>query len=161
MSFFYLDSSALVKRYLPEAGTNWLDQIFDPVSGHILITSQLTLAETAAVLGARGRAPGGLSTRRRERLLSQLLEDTNRLFMLIPVQRQIIMQAVQLSQKYRLRGYDSVQLASALAARRVLIEQFSEPELILLASDQDLLDAGQREGIQSIDPAKQTFQKDT
>ena len=97
MSFYYFDSSALVKRYFSEAGTKWIEQIFDPASGHILITSQLTLAEIAAVLGARSRAPGGLSTRRRERLLGRLLEDTNDLFMLIPVHRQIIMQAVQLS----------------------------------------------------------------
>ena len=36
MSFYYFDSSALVKRYLPEAGTKWIEQVFDPASGHIL-----------------------------------------------------------------------------------------------------------------------------
>ena len=157
MSFYYFDSSALVKRYLPEAGTKWIEQVFDLASGHILITSQLTLAEIAAVLGAKSRAPGGLSIRRRERLLGRLLEDTNDLFMLIPVHRQIIMQAVQLSQVYRLRGYDSVQLASALAARQILIEQFNESDLTLLASDQDLLDAGPKAGVQTVDPAKQSL----
>ena len=54
--------------------------------------------------------------------------------------------ALLLTQLHRLRGYDAVHLASALAANAVLIAVGSPP-LILVAADRDLRDAAMREGL--------------
>ena len=147
MSNYYLDSSALLKRYVREAGSVWVNQISSIAHQHSIFTSELTLAEIAAVLAAKSRAPGGISKTRHKRLLSRFLEDCEQVYTLIPVQRLIIDRAVLLSQVYRLRGYDSVQLATAIAARNVLLAANSPAELIFVASDNDLLVAAQGENL--------------
>ena len=35
--FYYADSSALVKRHIPEIGSAWIEQEFDAVSGNRVI----------------------------------------------------------------------------------------------------------------------------
>ena len=147
MSNYYLDSSALLKRYVREIGSVWVNQISSIAYQHSIFTSELTIAETAAVLAAKSRAPGGISKTRYKRLLSRFLEDCEQVYTLIPVQRLIIDRAVLLSQVYRLRGYDSVQLATAITARNVLMAANSPVELIFVASDNDLLVAAQGENL--------------
>ena len=152
MSNYYLDSSALLKRYLKESGTEWVKEITSDRNLHSIVTSHLTLAEVAAVFASKSRAPGGISQRFRQRILSNFLEDCDELFVLIPVHRFIINRAIALSQQYRLRGYDSVQLATALTAQQFLPSDGAS-ELIFVAGDKDLLAAAQSEGLRTINPA--------
>ena len=51
-----------------------------------------------------------------------------------------------LTQQHRLRAYDAVQLATAIAAAAVL------PGLAFVAADNDLLDAAQAEGLTAENP---------
>ncbi|GEM_PF-2196064 len=53
MSIYFLDASALAKRYLIENGTNWIREICDPVNAHLIIASQITRDLLAA-----GKAEG-------------------------------------------------------------------------------------------------------
>ena len=50
MSHFYLDASAVVKRYSPETGTAWVKALADRSSGHAIVLGEITLAEVAAAL---------------------------------------------------------------------------------------------------------------
>jgi len=55
MAFFLFDTSALVKRYHVEAGSDKVDEIFED-SDNILIISELALVEvTSALLRKRNR----------------------------------------------------------------------------------------------------------
>lgn len=45
---FYLDTSALVKRYVAESGSSWIINLCDPVSGNTISTARITRAEAAA-----------------------------------------------------------------------------------------------------------------
>jgi predicted nucleic acid-binding protein len=49
MATYYLDSSALVKRYVAETGSAWLQSIVAPATGHLLLTSRITTVEVAGV----------------------------------------------------------------------------------------------------------------
>jgi len=39
---YYLDSSALVKRYVAETGTDWVIDLCAPVAGHTLYTVRIS-----------------------------------------------------------------------------------------------------------------------
>lgn len=114
MSMYYLDSSALVKRYADEPGSQWVRQITELLSENIILLAEITLAEVAAALSAKHRAPGGLTREQRDAALSRFLQDCNEAFLILTVDRAVIDRAVELTQNYRLRGYDAVQLAPAL-----------------------------------------------
>lgn len=147
--YYYLDSSALLKRYIREGGSEYVNQIVS-APDNALFTAEITLAEVAAVIAAKHRAPGGISDRLRENLLSKFLLDSEELLFLVAVERSSIDHAVQLSQRYRLRGYDAVQLAVALSVQHLM--QIPQLSLTFVASDQDLLDAAQVEGLLVEDP---------
>lgn len=147
--YYYLDSSALLKRYIREDGSEYINQIVS-APDNALFTAEITLAEVAAVIAAKHRAPGGISDRLRENLLSKFLLESADLLFLVAVERSSIDHAVQLSQRYRLRGYDAVQLAVALSVQHLM--QIPQLSLTFVVSDQDLLDAAQAEGLRIDDP---------
>ncbi len=70
---------------------------------------------------------------------------------LVAVNRDIIDRAVTLTQHHRLRGYDAMQLATALAANVVLVAADLSP-LTLIAADEDLVAAAQAEGLAAANP---------
>ncbi len=48
MSDYYLDSSALVKRYVDEPGSVWIRQLTEPLLGNTILLAEISLAEVAA-----------------------------------------------------------------------------------------------------------------
>jgi hypothetical protein len=42
MTHYFLDSSALIKRYVAETGTNWVRSIILPGSGNIIVVAHIT-----------------------------------------------------------------------------------------------------------------------
>lgn len=146
MSHFYLDTSALVKRYTPETGSTWVKALTNPMVGNTIILSEITLAETAAVFAAKHRASGGITRRKRDDMLAVFQNHCDIGYDLIPTTRPIIDLAVNLTQNHRLRGYDSVQLATALFANQALIKIGLMP-LTFVAADRDLLTAARSEGL--------------
>lgn len=151
MTDYYLDASALVKRYAPESGSDWVLEVTAPTASNVVILSEITLAEVAAALAAKQRAPQGLTLAERDRALSRFLQDCAESFLLLQVDRGVIDRAVELTQSHRLRGYDAVQLASALLANDDLVEQ-EHPPLVFVACDDDLLTAAGAEGLQTDNP---------
>lgn len=140
MTDYYLDASALVKRYVDEVGSDWTRQITDPTAQNTILLAEITLAEVAAALAAQHRRPGGITQEQRDRALSRFLQDCDQHFLLLPVDRPVIDRAVELTQNHRLRGYDAVQLATALVNNEILQAQ-NLPSLAFIAADDDLLTA--------------------
>jgi uncharacterized protein len=55
MRTFYLDSSALAKRYLTEIGSAWVTTLVDPARGNTIVVAEITdIARKAQVLLALG-----------------------------------------------------------------------------------------------------------
>lgn len=151
MTTYYLDASALVKRYASEAGSDWVLTITESTADHTIVFSEISLAEVAAALAAKQRAPQGLTVGERDRALSRFLQDCAEHFLLLQIERGIIDRAVDLTQSHRLRGYDAVHLSTALVANDDLVEQEHSP-LVFVASDDDLLAAAQAEGLEVNNP---------
>ena len=151
MSNFYLDASALAKRYLTEIGSTWLQSLVDPGQDNGIIAADITRVEVAAALSARHRAPGGLSQQDRDNAVKLLLQHCNSEYLMIPVNTTILDQALVLTQNYRLRGYDAVQLATALVINAQLVAASLSP-LTFVAADTDLLSASSAEGLQTENP---------
>lgn len=122
MSSYYLDSSALVKRYASEAGTGWVRRLTDSTSENDILISEITVAEVAAALSAKQRPPDGISLESRDRALSIFLQECHEHYLLLAVDRATIDLAVDLCLRHPLRGYDAVQLATALTANNDIIE---------------------------------------
>lgn len=148
--YYYLDASALVKRYADEPGSTWIRQITAPDSQSSILLAEVTLAEVAAALAAKHRAAGGITRDQRDRALSRFLQDCQD-FLILPVDRLVIDRAVELTQNYRLRGYDAIQLATALVTSD-LLESQNLPPLGFVASDHDLLAAAAGEKLLTDNP---------
>ena len=151
MSHFYLDASAIVKRYSPETGSAWIRSLVDPQSKHTLALSEITLAEVGAALAVKHRVPGGITLQERDSALSLFLSHCQSEYELISVSRLTVDLAVRLTQAHKLRGYDAVQLSSALIANQTLTAAGLSP-LTFVAADRDLLAAAQAEGLGVDDP---------
>jgi predicted nucleic acid-binding protein len=155
VSVYYLDASALVKRYTDESGSDWIRGITDPGAGNTVLLAEITLAEVAAALAAKHRTTGGITLQQRDRALSLFLQECDAHFLLLPVDRAVIERAVELTQSHRLRGYDAVQLAGALIAGEILrLRQISSP--VFVASDDQLLAAAKGESLVTDNPMDHT-----
>jgi hypothetical protein len=75
-------------------------QITEPAAQHTILLAEITLAEVAAALAAKQRAPGGLTPLQGERILSRFLQDCVDHFLLLPVDRLVIDHDVELTQRY-------------------------------------------------------------
>lgn len=155
MTDFYFDASALVKRYADEPGSTWTRQVTDSCTQDTILIAEITLAEVAAALAAKHRAPGGITQQQRDRTLSRFLQDCDEHFLLLPVDRAVIDHAVELTQKHRLRGYDAVQLATAWVTDETLKSQNLSP-LVFVASDDDLLTAAKSQNLPVNNPLDHT-----
>lgn len=106
----YLDASALVKRYVAERGSKEVIEL--TAAAEIVATSLISRVEVAAAfaravrLGVLNRESG----RRAQRRFSREWPDLAR----VPVSETLAARAETLAWDYHLRGYDAVQLASAL-----------------------------------------------
>jgi len=55
MGSYFLDSSAITKRYVLEQGQAWILTLCDPAHGHELYISQIALVEVVAAVCRRTR----------------------------------------------------------------------------------------------------------
>jgi hypothetical protein len=55
---YFLDTSTILKRYVQETGTQWVQQISAPAAGHSLVIAGITLAEAVAAITSPLTQPG-------------------------------------------------------------------------------------------------------
>jgi predicted nucleic acid-binding protein len=113
MKVWFVDTSALAKRYVKEQGSDWLRSV---VIKEEIIISQLTPIEFSAALGRRFRQ--GIISRfafyqARRVFLLHLQADK---YKIINLSQSIVDEALRLTFHQGLRAYDAAQLATALVA---------------------------------------------
>lgn len=151
MTIYFLDASALAKRYLHESGTSWILSLTSVENGHTIIVAEITQVEVAAAIAARQRAPHGITIRQRDTAVDLLAKHMATEYRLVGTSPTILDRAVHLSQTHRLRGYDSVQLATAAVTHELLLDS-GLTGLVFVAADSDLVSAAGREGLPSENP---------
>lgn len=142
MTTYYLDSSALVKRYAVEIGTAWVRMLCEQAD-NVIAVALFGLAEVAAAVNGklRGKAIDSATS---DAILNDLKADAVAQYSLLDVDQFVVDEAMDLTGRHRLRGYDAIHLASALRLNRALTE-LQLPPLILVSADGDLLKAAQGE----------------
>jgi len=53
MTAYYFDTSGLIKRYVTETGSDWVNQLLQPENGHFFITCRLTMPEVYSAFARR------------------------------------------------------------------------------------------------------------
>lgn len=136
----YLDASALVKRYIVERGSR--ETIALTADSEMTATSIVSRAEVAAALAKAVRA--GLVkndvARNAQRRFDRDWPDLVR----VPVTDALVERAEGLAWEHGLRGYDAVQLASALTWQESV-----GTEIVLATFDEQLWEAAKRTGIEA------------
>lgn len=150
MAHYYLDSSAFVKRYVAESGTPWVRDLFDPSAEHVTYTVRISGAEIVTALFTRART-GSLAPAAAATVATRFRADFERVVAVVEVTREIVERAMDLATQRDLRGYDSVQLAAALAVHEVRETQ-ALPPLTFVCADARLNQAAAAEGLGVINP---------
>lgn len=150
MAAYFLDTSALVKRYVTETGTTWVIGLLDPAARNRLYVARITGAEVTAALTRRERG-GHLSTVDAAAALSSFEHDYANRLRAVEITASVVGDAMAAARTHGLRGYDAVQLAAALAAHRSRVEHQLAP-LIFVTADKEMLAAGAAEGLATDDP---------
>jgi predicted nucleic acid-binding protein len=150
MSTYFLDTSAIVKRYIIEQGQTWILSLCDPAKGHDLYISQAALVEVVATICRRAREQS-ISIAERDRLISVFRQDSRSSYYIWPVTADLYDAAGDLCRLHRLRAYDAIQLACVLALRQyTLVNQAPAP--IFVCADRGLLDIAGVEGLLAENP---------
>lgn len=149
MAFQFFDSSSLVKKYISETGTNWVRNIFNDAPAHEIYVSRITEVEATAAI-ARRKKSGSLSAGDAALALQQLRIDFLIRFRILDVAAIVATQACAIAEAHALRGYDAVQLASAIHIYNRLLSLGANPSQVsftFISSDNELNSAAQIEGL--------------
>lgn len=150
MATYFLDTSAIVKRYIPEQGQSLLLDICNPESGHDLYISQAALVEVVSAFCRRAHDKN-ITSNERDRLIDLFIDMTRNVFSIQPVTTPIYIAAGNLCRTHRLRAYDAVQLACSLDLRNETRAKQASPPVFVCA-DNNLLSIASAEGLDVENP---------
>ena len=146
---YFLDSSALLKRYVPEVGTTWMQSISDPQSQNLLIVAHIAWVEICSAVARRQRE-ASISSIQANQILAAFRAHWNTQYFIVAIDNTVIDLAGQLVNQHPLRAYDAVQLAAALSLQGQLTP--SNASLTFLTADTRLLAIAQAENLLADNP---------
>jgi predicted nucleic acid-binding protein len=151
---FYLDASALVKRYVLEKGSPHVHAILDGVPHNRIYLLNVGAGEVVSIL-VRKRNAGSIST---ASFGQAYVDFETEILRADDIRKQSVSNRLALSSfslivAHSINSTDALTLKSALAIARKL--RAGGDDLVLVASDQRLLRAAQAEGLTTFDPESQ------
>jgi len=138
----YLDTSALVKRYVQEPGTAAVRALFR--RGVHLATARTAHPELVATLARLCRA-GDLSPKTRDGIFARVESDLSAMT-IVEIRPALLRRIPPLVLRRPLRGFDAIHLAAALALRDQGVA------VDFWVADTKLADAAREEGLRAIEP---------
>lgn len=150
MAAYYFDSSALVKYYAQEPGTNWVRGLINAQPVNEIFTALVTGAEIIAAIKRRERG-NFISPYDAAIAITAFKSQFRVSFKALRTNDVVVDGAMDLAEKHKLRGYDAIQLASALLIEARMTTQGVGP-LTLISADGELNQAAQAEGLLTDDP---------
>ena len=114
MPLYYLDTSALLKRYKTEKGTAVIDDLFSARrQNEVFVTSQFTSVEIESV-AARALKGRVLNKKAHGVLLRLFAEDIEELIIVLPVSTALLSEAAAAARRSAMRAGDALHFASAI-----------------------------------------------
>ena len=145
MAIYFLDSSALVKRYINETGSAWVLGLFTPTLSNDFFVAAITGVEIVAAITRRA-SNGSVTAADAALVCNQLRSDLQTDYQVIEITEGIINSAMGLAETQGLRGYDAVQLAAGCAINELCIANGLSP-IIFVSADEELNLAAVNEGL--------------
>ncbi len=146
MNACYLDTSAFVKYYVNEVGSDWLRALIDAsTQPPLLFASRMIIVEVMSAFARRGR-DGSLTQAELAVAHDAFRGDCLNRLQIMPPTMAIIDLACVLLERHPLRAYDAVHLATALNAQQFLMTR-GYPELVFLSADDRLNEVALAEGL--------------
>ena len=152
---FYLDASALAKRYVVEQGTFVVNHLFRRVARDNMMCLTLGTIEVISVFVRKKNAsavPDTVFHQAMTDFRSEVIDAAH--FTKISATDPLVNAAAPLVAKHALNATDAVILRSVLDLVATL--HTTGDALVLVTSDERLLRAAQREGLLTFDPTTQT-----
>lgn len=150
MGAYFFDSSALVKRYITEAGSKWVINLLRPSSRNVIFIAQITGVEVTSAI-ARKRKGLFLTPDKALKSILRFQRDFRIRFYQKSHAAAIVDSAMQLADQYELRGYDAVQLATALDTDELRQKNGLSP-ITFVSADNALNAAAQVVGLTTENP---------
>jgi len=145
---YYLDSSALVKRYAAESGS---DKVAALIEGEYKIAvSWLAVPETLSAIARRAKG-GSISAADLAAIRNQFNQDLQS-FMIVAVSGAPVDGIETVIARHALRGADSIHLSTVL-----WLGKSTRSPVIFVASDNELLNAARSERVNTFNPTVDTF----
>jgi len=145
MAVYFFDSSGIVKNYISEQGSAWIKTLVDPLAGNMLYLAEITGAELVSAIVRRQRR-GATTFPDAAAAITTFRADFARAYFRLDITALLVANAMGLVESHGLRGYDSVQLAAALALRD-LCTASGLPAPVFIAADAELNSAAVAEGL--------------
>jgi len=142
MLFYFFDTSALVKRYHRESGSDRINAIFDD-QDNVLIISELAIVEMASAL-QRKRNRGEITLHAMNGAMAQFDNAVLNDLIVLGFRSGFIQQARDLVRQRSLRTLDALQLTAAL--------EFSALAPVFVCADEGLCRAASNVGLVVLNP---------
>ncbi len=149
MPIYYLDTSALMKRYWTEPGSDVVAELFEGLEdSDALATSQLTVLEMNSAL-ARLLESRQMAQREYRGILERFTQDIDYYgFTVMSVPNELFSTAIGIVREYSLRALDALHFASAIASSGLSSGQ----KLYMVSADRKIVEACDRYGMPILDP---------
>ena len=148
MASYFLDTSALVKLYVREAGTEKMLTLAARPERPSLVILSLSRVELRAAVQRRTRSRE-LSEEAASAVIAAFSEHLSSVYVVQHVTEAMLEKAVDLIGRHELRAYDSIQLAACMT----LPLRDSEGRATFTSADRHLLAAAEADGWPVMDPA--------
>lgn len=149
MNCYFLDSTAFIKLFVQEVGTESIIRLMEATEDNRKLISAGTPLEVYAALKRRERA-GGIAPEDGEAARNILRVEAARMVQQ-PLNPAVLEAARQVLDRHELRSAEALQMGAAVVAR----EMFQGMEIIFVSSDRRLLDVAKIERFEILNPAEE------
>jgi hypothetical protein len=149
MPLFYFDTSAILKRYKSEKGSDVINELFERRKpDEIFVSSLLTAVE---VFSSASRMLKGkvLTQEEYDSLTARFLRDFTSLFQVVAVDNALIASSVAVARDYQLRTADAIHFATI---RQIRAAVAGADNIIVVTGDERMIEACRIAGIEVINP---------
>ncbi len=146
MASIYLDTSALLKLYIAEEGTERVVNVAEEATAGRIVILDLTPVEARSAVRRRERE-GDIAAADAVLVLRRIEDDTSALFLVQPSTSAVMEEAARLIDRHPLRAYDALQLAGCLVVREGMPEAVT-----FVCADARLCEAATNEGLTTLNP---------
>lgn len=151
MPAYYIESSAWLKRYKSEIGSEVVNELLaGRTADEIFVTSHLSVLEVSAVAARllKGRA---ITPSQYERMVGTFAQDlSTHGVVILPLYHTLVQESIDLLPQYPLRTADALQFATALRASRAVA--VADQPFHVVRADKEIVAACMGHDIPHLDP---------